>query len=517
MQNYKINITAFLVLVQLISFNGFAQTLATVGNDTISVKEFKTRFELTPKSNSKYEIDSIKIDFLYTMIAEKLWAFEGKKYGFQNNPFVQNSILDIEKKLLRDKLYKEKIEKKINISRKEIDSDLKKIHKKLILNFLFDKNKISISKLYNRLKAGANFDSLLLERKEFSKQKNGIPIVFGDMNKKLEDKVYSLKPGMFTKPIPIDNGWTIYYLKNIEYVKSIPKFKGKSDDKIVHDVIFDRKASVLYHKYYAKHISNKVVNVDKKLFSKLFTVIRNLFEQRGKKLFNNKNSKYSINYSAAMQIKSGFTDKNLKSEFIKFKESPISLKQFIYDVAINGFTIPKVDSIEIRRKLSSRVKKFILDELLAREAVKSISVNSRDIRKEVKMWEDSFIASYYRKTFLDSIKVDNSEIQKFYLKVKSQIPDSIKNQHDLINDKIKSGIYFQKLKEFYNDKTVELAQDYGFSINRKLLNSIKVSQVEMLVYRYLGFGGSITAVPYLHPFYEWKNLRLKKFNSRIKD
>ena len=515
MQINKVNIVVFIIFIVFFSFEGIAQTLATVGNDKISVQDFKTRFELTPKSNSKYEIDSIKIDFLYTMIAEKLWAFEGKKFGFQNNPFVQNSILDFEKKLLRDKLYKEKIENKIKISRKEKNSDLKKVHKKLILNFLFDKNEISINKLYDKLNAGANIDSLLLYRKEFAKQINGIPVVFGDMKKELEDKLYSLKPGMFTKPIRIDKGWTIYYLKKIEYIKSIAKYKGKTDEKIVHDVIFDRKASILYHKYFAKHISNKIVNVDKKLFSKLFSAIKSIFQQKGKKLFNKNNSKYSINYSAAMQIKNGFTEENLKSEFIKFKESPIALGQFIYDVAINGFNLPNTDSLVIRRKLSSRVKKFILDELLTREAVKSISVNSADIHKEVKMWEDSFIASYYRSTFLDSINVTNSEIRNFYLKVKSQIPDSIKSQHNIINDKIKSGIYFQKLNYYYKIKTAELAKKYGISINRRLLNSVKVSQIEMMVYRYLGFGGAITAVPYLQPFYEWKNLLSKKIKTNL--
>ncbi len=62
-----------------------------------------------------------------------------------------------------------------------------------------------------------------------------------------------------------------------------------------------------------------------------------------------------------------------------------------------------------------------------------------------------------------------------------------------------------------------LAEKYGVKINYQELASIKVTEVEMMVYRVLGFGGQITAVPYLQPFYKWKNWLPKSINNPLKD
>ncbi|MHB9013096.1 MAG: hypothetical protein ACYC49_12850 [Ignavibacteriaceae bacterium] len=50
--------------------------------------------------------------------------------------------------------------------------------------------------------------------------------------------------------------------------------------------------------------------------------------------------------------------------------------------------------------------------------------------------------------------------------------------------------------------TAELANEYGVSINDNALKSLKLSNVNMFTYRFMGFGGRITAIPYLVPWYE---------------
>ncbi|MFZ1291109.1 MAG: SurA N-terminal domain-containing protein [Melioribacteraceae bacterium] len=68
----------------------------------------------------------------------------------------------------------------------------------------------------------------------------------------------------------------------------------------------------------------------------------------------------------------------------------------------------------------------------------------------------------------------------------------------------KEKILYNKAIENLENKTVELAEKYGISVNEELLNSLKLNNVQMIVLRYMGFGGTILAFPYVSPFFEWK-------------
>jgi peptidyl-prolyl cis-trans isomerase C len=80
-----------------------------------------------------------------------------------------------------------------------------------------------------------------------------------------------------------------------------------------------------------------------------------------------------------------------------------------------------------------------------------------------------------------------------------KLPDSFEKAKSKIKEKLK----MQKVKDIMVDETIRLADKYGVSVDKNLLNSISVKNYNMLVYRYMGFGGRITAVPQTIPFTEW--------------
>jgi predicted nucleic acid-binding protein len=86
---------------------------------------------------------------------------------------------------------------------------------------------------------------------------------------------------------------------------------------------------------------------------------------------------------------------------------------------------------------------------------------------------------------------------------KEQSTNSDEKTFDEIRNELKSEIRVQKLSEKFVDTTAELASKYGVSIDSNLLESTKVSDLSMFVYRYFGFGGRLTAVPVTNPFTEW--------------
>ncbi len=64
---------------------------------------------------------------------------------------------------------------------------------------------------------------------------------------------------------------------------------------------------------------------------------------------------------------------------------------------------------------------------------------------------------------------------------------------------LKSG----NVEKLLNERTVALASKYSVSINSQMLPGIAGRTLPMYVYRFIGFGGRITAAPFTSPMYQW--------------
>jgi parvulin-like peptidyl-prolyl isomerase len=74
---------------------------------------------------------------------------------------------------------------------------------------------------------------------------------------------------------------------------------------------------------------------------------------------------------------------------------------------------------------------------------------------------------------------------------------------------IKNILKTEKMYKNLDEITAQLALDNGVEINEHLLNSLKVSSINMLVIRRFGFGSQFLAVPFMSNFSTW----FKKYQS----
>lgn len=493
----------------------FAQDkfLAKVGNEEISAIEFKKRFEFTPKEKTDH--DSSKVNFLYSIIAEKLWALEAESLELDTIPYVYNSIKNIERKLVKDLLYKIEIESKVKVTDLEIGKDLPKTTEKRIMNFVFSKRKSEIDSLYNRLLSGEKIDSVLVGRIENNQQKAGIPVIYGQMDEQIESEIYSLQIDKFSKPMPINIGWVIYSLKNIETAIPNNETQIKANRKKVEETIFARKAKVFYDEFIAKYIKGIAASADRKVFDALVNQFFSTFQEDFESLYNENTKKYHLDEYQIRKVKNAFSTEMLNSILVKMEVSPISLEKYLTNLELNGLVTEKMSKWNISDALGRDIKSYILEELLFREGFSRGLQNFPEIVSELKSWKESYLASYYKHTFLDSAKTDEAEAKKYFDKVMSENPNATDKSFDELKEKIKSGLYFSELENIYIDKTVNLAQKYGVSVNLDVLNSTNVTNVEMMVYRKLGFGGQITAVPFSQPFFKWKYWLPKSLKQQL--
>ncbi|MCF6271511.1 MAG: peptidyl-prolyl cis-trans isomerase [Melioribacteraceae bacterium] len=501
----KYKISLFLFLLAVLSTFSFAQkqNLAKIGSIELSAKEFKQRFELTPKIEADF--DSTKINFLYSLIAEKLWALEAQSLSMDAIPYIYNSIKNTERKLVEDKLYKIEIESKVKITEKEISENLFKIDENRSMNFLFSKDQYEIDRLYVRLLLGESIDSLLVGRGEQSQQTEGVPVVFGQMDEQLEDIIYSLELNKFTEPIPVKVGWVIYYLKSIE-VSSIENGNNEKEKrKKVDEILFARKAKVFYKEFFNNYILGNTVHANKPLLNYLVDEIFNFFRENGEGLYNENTKKYQLNEYQIKTIKSKFSEGVLSSNIIEFKISPVSLRKYFISLELNGFGCKKRSKGAIYEALNENIKIYIFEELLFREGYTRGLQNSKEIQDNLKMWRESFLSTYYQQSFLDSVKTGDGDAKEFSNKAVPENGNSITETSNEVTEKIKSGLYFKELENLYIDETVALAKKYGVSVDANLFNLIQKKDIEIRSDRPIGFSRKIAEVPYLNSFYKWKN------------
>jgi hypothetical protein len=78
-----------------------------------------------------------------------------------------------------------------------------------------------------------------------------------------------------------------------------------------------------------------------------------------------------------------------------------------------------------------------------------------------------------------------------------------------VKTEVKANLMATRLEDKVNSYTVKLANDYGVKVDENVLSSIKVTNLAMVTYRYMGFGGRILGVPLTSPYKEWVNPWLK--------
>lgn len=447
------------------------EVLAVAGNKKITVKEFRERFELSPRLSESSDIETTKREFLLTLIAEKFLSQEAIKLNSEIHPEAVIKLESLKKKYTRDKLFEEEIINKIEISKEEVLSAISTARNTLYCKFIISESETEINEILGKLNKGKAFDSLLNNRPEKSLQQKPVKVEFGQMDEHIEKILFELKPGQYTIPLLSKAGWVIYYIDGKD-IKA-PDLADKSALKKIKDVIKDRKLAEYHDRYIKKTLSGVEINADGELFSQLVVFLTN---ELNKLYPDSVKKQIEPDYNLIQSLKYKFSATDLNRSFIKFPVEPVSLNGFINAFSAEGFILPDLNKNTVEKKLSAYVKNFIKYELLYREALKYGFDKSDYVKQKMSVWEDNFNASLMRKKIINELNKSGSVDEK-------------------------------KLYENYVIKTAELSLSYNIKIYGDRLKRTKVNPINLFAYQKIGFGGTAVAFPYASKFDEWMKIR----------
>lgn len=86
---------------------------------------------------------------------------------------------------------------------------------------------------------------------------------------------------------------------------------------------------------------------------------------------------------------------------------------------------------------------------------------------------------------------------------KKEEQEKLPKSYEEIREELTMKIRSERASDSMINNTVDLANKYGVTVDENMLYNVKVNNLTMVVYRYMGFGGRILAVPMTTPFIEW--------------
>lgn len=607
----------YAIVFQIMLFSGILRSqsyldsvVAKVGNISITGKEFLDRYEMTPLFRKQIErmTPSLKLEFLYSLISEKLWADQGEEMGFDTTAVMKFAMDQYENMFVRDALYRKDIKDKVKISDKDLLEGFVRSETTLEVNYIISTDKKEIYDIYKMLKSGVPFDSVLALRPEKKEQQTPIKVFYGQMSQGLEDTLFLLPVGHFTTPQLTPDGYYIFRMTN-KIKSSENAATGQANTaETVKQTIEAIKERKLYQKYFYDFFKDKKITANAVLLRSLTEKLSDIFKQRKFDYRISDKDPIFMEVGDVQKMENEFGPDSLKMSIIEFKNNPISLDEYIRRLIFKGFSSYKDDVPTIASLLSTVTRSIIEHELLARQGYKEKLNYLPNVQEDLTMWRQNYLMQMLQEKFIDSANVSDSTVYQYYRKMNKNefYPEEVNIVEVMNNDpkiiekvisELKNGVdihklameyternftkkqngefgYFPvtkygkigeiastmkvgelygplKLPEGYSifkligkrpakvdtaqpfdktkdelrhylvmqkehksmtDYTVYLAKKFGVYINMPILESIKVTHVNAFGYRYLGFGGRITAVPLMAPNVDWVEPYLKSLN-----
>jgi len=462
-----------IILIQLVLYISICaqdkqNIVAQIGKDKITVNELKMRLELSPylSRDKGLQKDSVKYDFLYSLIAEKLWAKEAERLGFANSIEFKFFIQPLEDLFVRDALYKKEIEGKINITKEDINDGVVKSQSTIKAQFISSTDSNKIFSFYNSIGTN-NFDSLLSFNKELSD--TIVDIKFGQLDDKaIEDSVYRIEPGKFSAPIFIGAGFII--IKILDRIFTPIDIANKQTLDDIQTTIRNRKIEKRYFEYRDELLSGTYIKIQPEALSTTHRIIWNTLNQKAPAVDGDKNS-YEISEADFKKIIKETNSKKLNSVLFKVKDKDVSVFDFLSKLGFNGFNIDKLDSIAVFGKLNQYAKYFVEEQVFTYEAIKQNMHLTPAVRNDLITWKQNYLAKMYLVSIHDGIKVSDNDLYDFYKDelltspINKQVNLLIITQNNLeemesVLEKLKQGIEFDVIAKGYG-KTDSLVNDNG--------------------------------------------------------
>lgn len=474
MNNFLKNILITILTLSGFIFSGNCQTVenvvAEVANQKITAREFLFRLELSPfiTHKSAWNQDSLKSDFLYSLVAERLWYLDALEKGLTESEEFRFYFKPLEDIFLRDALFKKEVEEKVKLSAEDVSNALNKAQYKMIAKILTSSDSGLINELYYKLQTTDNYDSLLTTLPFASVSANQFEITLGSIkDEEVENYLFALSPNEFTKPIKSEVGWVIFFIKDKLFTPIDISDEAKVNK--IKNIVRTRSIMLRTNEYLQNLLGNITINIDETSFR---IVAEKIYERINSSARLKKDSSgFILDDNDYRVIKSQLGVENLTRVMFKVFDQEVTLWDFLSNLAFEEHRFQSIEKNIIFQKLNRIAKDFVQQQVLTYQAKKSGVDRQKNIYDELEIWKQNYLAQLNKLTFLDSARIDDNELNQFleessiagnafdYVNLKLLTLSSIQRMENVLKQLTEGNSFEEIIKKF--GKTDMLVDENG--------------------------------------------------------
>ncbi|MCA0445785.1 MAG: peptidyl-prolyl cis-trans isomerase [Bacteroidetes bacterium] len=401
--------------------------LARAGNSLITAEEFINRWELSPQQGRKQDglMSESRKKLYYTLISEKLLGQYGEERQIDTTWVFRRLMKSTEEIYVRDALFKQEIDSKVKPSKKMEADALRKSSVNLITRFIFTPSADSAKFLYNKLSKGVSFDSLLQTRPEWEEQVKPVEVTYGTMEVEVENALFALKQGGISKPISRENGFFIFKLLRIDQKPPVSERESGVFEKKIRDMVHVREMDRLYLVFMKSFFKDKTVSTDRTLFNSLASKMADILsryvgDQNPKKI-----APVGVSDLDIQRMEQEFGPDSLKMIFIKYKENPVTLRDFLYDMQFRGFAVSTRNKEKIIGEFASLVKIMSRDAVLNAEGYRRKLNLLPEITSRLQEFKLHHLSERVKGRVADTLSVSLDEAKSYYQNFYAKSVDSV--------------------------------------------------------------------------------------------
>ena len=396
-------------------------TVATVGSHVVSARDFLERFELMPwpRKDQASRIEFSKLEFLYSMVAEKLLAIEASAQNIGFDSVSLNAQHNFERLFVRDEFYKQEVLPKIAISDAERREGLLRFPYEIEVEILGIVSKQDGELLRKKVIQSKNKKAI------FRRYTDSLFVVidtlrvsYGSVDKKIEDIVYALGKDSLSFPLEVENrGMVMFRLLKKNIHEQNARFSHPDRLHKVENVLKQRKEDSLAIKTFAQVTSPQKAEANPDMFYRLADSV--IFLLQSDSTSYGSNGMYRLPSTAINQLEKKFNT-DLSKQFISIASGDMTLGDVLLGLSNNNVVFPSLNPDHIRIVLNNNIKTVIQNELLAREGLKKNLHQSNAVKHDVATWLDNRKSWLLARTVMDSVQVTDNDIETEYQKYPQQ-------------------------------------------------------------------------------------------------
>jgi len=432
--------------------------LAKVGNEEISVNDFKIAYELFPAFENRVttSVQQRKAIQIKSLIEKKLLFTAAEKQNIANEKRVKILIKWHEKQAVIRQLYQSVVADQVTVTPNEMRRAFKNLNSRLLLRKLFFKSEKEVRKAYEAIENGNSFEDIARANSRNTEEYNYIltpkEFTWGELDERLEEHAYKLKANEISPPIQTESGYYLLQLTNKKEQMILTEYDYENKQNYIETIIRRRRETKIANAYARRMMESLQPHIKVDVLEEMIN--------RGKQAFIEIDQKQIPVYAKAAMIEPYVKDimgKNL----IEFNGGSWTVEQLLKKVnelhPKAQFDLMDINSIPYHFSVMVR------DEMLANEAYSKGYSKYPEVIKEVNREREKILALYMRKSLIDTVKINDNEIRAYYESYQTTytVPELVRIRELLVHNKtladslhnsVKNGMDLSKIATEYSQR-----------------------------------------------------------------